>query len=282
MIPRLLFALIAPLLLTGCFITPGKFDSELTLERDGSFAFTYSGEIVFLGLSKLARMNSGNGVFEPKSCVDEASFDERECSEDELAEQRAEWEAGADERAAKNKEEARQMASFLGGIDPADPQANENLRQLLLRHKGWNKVESKGDGVFDIEFSVTGHLSHDLMFPVIEGVPTTNIFVQAILREGNQVRINAPGFSGDTGSGPSSGMMGGMAGLAALGGGDKGLEGLEELPRIDGTLTIRTTGVILANNTDEGASQTAGMQVLTWKVSSQTKQAPSALIKLGD
>src|SRR3546814_14063891 len=89
------------------------------------------------------------------------------------------------------------MASFLGVIDPADPQANENLRQLLLRHKGWTKVESKGDGVFDIEYSVTGHLSHDLMFPVIEGVPTTNIFVQTILREGDQVRINAPGFSNE-------------------------------------------------------------------------------------
>lgn len=282
MMPRLIFALIAPLVLTGCLLSPGKFTSELTLERDGSFAFAYNGEIVFLGLSKLARMNSGDEAFEPTSCVDEESFDERECSEDELAEQRAQWEAGADQRTAKNKEEARQLASFLGGIDPADPQANENLRQLLLRHKGWNKVELKGDGVFDIEYSVTGHLSHDLMFPVIEGVPTTNIFVQAILREGNQVRVNAPGFSGETGSGPASGMMGGMAGLAALGGGDKGLKGLDELPRLDGTFTIRTNGVILANNTDEGASQADGMQVLTWKVSSQTKQAPSALIKLDD
>lgn len=282
MMPRLLFALIAPLLLTSCFITPGKFESGLTLERDGSFAFTYSGEIIFLGLSKLARMDGGDDAFVPKSCIDEESFDERECSEDELAEQRAEWEAGADERAAKNKEEARKMAGFLGGIDPADPKANENLRQLLLRHKGWTKVESKGDGVFDIEYSVTGHLSHDLMFPVIEGVPTTNIFVQAILREGNQVRINAPGFSGDTGGGPSSGMMGGMAGLAALRGGDKGLEGLDDLPRLDGTFTIRTNGVILANNTDEGASQAEGMQVLTWKVSSQTTEPPSALIRLAE
>lgn len=281
MIHRLLFALAAPLLLAGCFLSPGKFTSELTLEQDGSFAFTYNGEIVFLGLSKLARMDKGTDVFAPKSCVDEESFEERECSEGELAEQRAEWEAGADERAAKNKEEARQMASFLGGIDPTDPQANENLRQLLLRHKGWTKVESKGDGVFDIEYSVAGHLSHDLMFPVIEGAPTTNIFVQAILREGNQVRINAPGFSGDTGDGPSSGMMGGMAGLAALRGGDKGLEGLDELPRLDGTFTIRTNGVILANNTDEGASQAEGMQVLTWNVSSQTKQPPTALIRLG-
>src|SRR3546814_19807377 len=80
------------------------------------------------------------------------------------------------------------------------------------------------------------------MFPVIEGVPTTNIFVQAILREGNQVRINAPGFSVDTGPGPSSGMMGGMAGLAAMRGGDKGLEGLDALPRLDGTFTLRTPG----------------------------------------
>src|SRR3546814_10230461 len=71
MMPRLLLALIAPFVLTGCLLSPGKFTSELTLEQDGSFAFTYNGEIVFLGLSKLARMNSGNEVFEPKSFVDE-------------------------------------------------------------------------------------------------------------------------------------------------------------------------------------------------------------------
>ena len=31
--------------LGGCFLTPGKFDSELVLTKGGAFAFSYEGEI---------------------------------------------------------------------------------------------------------------------------------------------------------------------------------------------------------------------------------------------
>ena len=41
-----LFALAAPLLLTGCLWGPGKFASDLTLQKDGSFVLDYRGEIV--------------------------------------------------------------------------------------------------------------------------------------------------------------------------------------------------------------------------------------------
>ena len=39
------------LLLTGCFIMPGKFTSDLVLTTDNRFSFTYEGEIVFLPLA---------------------------------------------------------------------------------------------------------------------------------------------------------------------------------------------------------------------------------------
>ena len=38
-----LFALAAPLLLTGCLWGPGKFTSDLTLKKDGSFVLDYRG-----------------------------------------------------------------------------------------------------------------------------------------------------------------------------------------------------------------------------------------------
>src|SRR4051812_19062817 len=41
-----LFAIAAPLLLTGCLWGPGKFNSNLTLSRNGSFVLDYRGEIV--------------------------------------------------------------------------------------------------------------------------------------------------------------------------------------------------------------------------------------------
>ena len=270
------------LLLTGCFITPGKFESELALNNDGTFNFSYNGEIFFLGLSQLAQMSEQAEEFEAEDCYDQETYEMRDCNEAELAEQRAEWEAAAEARVAKAKEEAEQMSKFLGGIDPSNSEATEELRQLLLRHKGWNKVESKGDGLFEIEYSVSGTLSHDLMFPVIEGIPTTNIFVQAILRDESQVRVNAPGFSAESNASPMGGMMGAMPGLAALGQPEQSPDAMEKIPAIDGTFTVRTDGEILANNTDEGATRVGDEQVFVWNISPSTQAVPTALIKLGN
>src|SRR5258707_8699496 len=43
---KCLFALVGPLLLTGCLWGPGKFTSDLTLLKNGSFILDYKGEIV--------------------------------------------------------------------------------------------------------------------------------------------------------------------------------------------------------------------------------------------
>lgn len=82
------------LILTGCFITPGKFSSELVLSSDESFSFTYEGEIFFLGLSSLAQMGAAAEEFEPDECYDDETYETRECTEAELARQRADWDAG--------------------------------------------------------------------------------------------------------------------------------------------------------------------------------------------
>lgn len=273
---------IASLALTSCFVTPGKFTSQLELEQDGSFAFTYDGEIFFLGLSELAKMGGSMGEFSADECYDD-NFDVRECTEEELAEQRSDWEERAEQKAAKAEKDAQEMAAMMGGIDPTDPEANEELRQLLLRHEGWNKVEVKGNGVFDVEFAVEGQLSHDLLFPVIEGFPSANMFVQVIKRDNNVVRVNAPGFSAQGDNSSMGSMMGGMsslAGLAALSkeGGENGAA--PEMPAMDGTFSIVTNGQILANNTDEGPQTLDAKTVLSWDIDSGTAAAPTALIKL--
>ncbi|QFT77409.1 hypothetical protein [Erythrobacter sp. THAF29] len=273
------------LILTGCFITPGKFSSELVLSSDESFSFTYEGEIFFLGLSSLAQMGAAAEEFEPDECYDDETYETRECTEAELARQRADWDAGAEARAEEAKRKAEQMSAMLGGIDPNDPQATEELRQLLLRHEGWDRVEDKGNGGFDVSYSVTGKITHDFLFPVIEGVPGTNPFVQMIIRDGKVVRINAPGFATDSGDNPMTGMMGGLAGLAAMGGGENAAmaENMPDIPQLDGTFSIVTKGdlKIRANNTDEGAQPTPTGEVLRWEISPRTKDAPTALIAFG-
>ena len=276
------------LLLTGCFITPGKFTSELVLGPDQDFTFTYDGEIFFLGLSQLAEMGESAKEFEPEACYVDNSFEERECTRNELEGQRAAWEAGAEQRAAEAAQKAEQMSALLGGIDATDPEATAQFTRLLLRQKGWDKVEDKGDGVFDVSFRLEGKLTHDFQFPVIEGVPSTNPFVQLYLRDGNVLRVNAPGFSAQNEDNPMGAMIGGLAGMAGMTAvapqeGDSG-EQMPNIPTVEGTFTIVTTGgmQIRANNTDEGANPTPMGEMLTWDISARTKAAPTALIDLGE
>jgi hypothetical protein len=279
------------LLLSGCFITPGKFTSELVLGEDREFTFSYEGEIFFLGLSQLAQMGAGEEQFEPEPCYVDGTFDERECTANEIAGQRAEWDANAQVRAAEAEQKAKQMAAMLGGIDPSDPEAVARFREILLRQKGWDRVEDKGNGVFDVSYTLTGKLTHDFQFPLIEGVPSTNPFVLVLLRDDAIVRINAPGFAAQNDDNPMGAMMGGMAGLAGLAamgaqeGAEEGGEGqppMPDFPTPEGTFTIVTTGAmrIRANNTDEGPNPTPTGEMLVWEIGQGTKTAPTALIDL--
>ena len=45
-VSKLMLALAAPLLLTGCLWSPGKFGSTLALQKNGRFVLDYRGEIV--------------------------------------------------------------------------------------------------------------------------------------------------------------------------------------------------------------------------------------------
>ena len=279
---RLLLVLLAPLLLTGCLLSPGKFTSELALLKGGAFSYTYKGEIQMLALSKLAEMGAKEKEeFEASDCYADNGVDTRPCSANEIAAQKAEWDANADIRRMKRDEEAKQFKAMMGGVDPSSPEAAEELAKNLERQKGWNKVVHRGDGLFDVDFSLDGTLTHDFAFPMIEGMPVGSSFVTVIVRKDGKIRIDAPGFAAQGAGNPWQGMMGGMMGLAQMG--QNGSEG-EQMPQIvmpEGSFTVRTDGEILANNTDEGASRDAGMKVLEWNISPRTEQAPTALIDIG-
>jgi len=278
----------AALMLSGCFMSPGKFTSELAITGPDTFTFSYEGEIFFLGLSKLAQMGAAaDETFKPDACYDSETFEEHECSEEELAKQRADWDAGAAERKAKAEKDAKQMAAIMGGIDPSDPKAADELVKLLSRQKGWDRVVSKGNGVFEVSYRANGTMGADFMFPMIEGFPPINPFVQVFQRKGGQVRINAPAFAVQnndaTGLGAMMG-MGSLAGLAAMGASESGnpdeAAAFKSIPQMDGTFTVRAApGMrILANNTDEGPQATTAGQALVWKIDARSTQAPTALI----
>jgi hypothetical protein len=277
-----LVATVAALALAACVVSPGKFEATLDLRRDGTFTFSYTGEIYLLALSKLAEMSAEEAQqYVETPCYDDGTFEERACTEEELAEQRAAWEQQAESRREQAEREAEQMRQFLGGIDPADPAAAEELAARLRRQEGWKRVEYRGDGLFDVEFSLSSRLGHDFVFPTIERFPTANSFVIANLRQGGSVRIEAPGFTGQSSNPYQSMMMAGAASSFPVATGAQDPAAPPAMPEMEGTFRVVTDGRILANNTDEGPITGPSGQVLEWNVNPRTQAAPMALIQLG-
>lgn len=276
---RRLGAMLVVLLLGACMLLPGKFASDLVLRRDGTFSYAYKGEIHLLALSKMAAeersKSQGNAAFEPSTCYGEQSGEERECSSEEITEQKRQWEEGlaasrADATEKKKSEEAM-MKSMLGGIDPSDPRAAQEFAERLRRQRGWKSVIDKGDGRFEVEYAITGKLDHDFTFPTIEKFPMITPFVSLIRRSDGTVRIDAPAFSSSATSSP-------MMGMAAASASEK--SGADGMPTLDGVLTLITDGEILANNTDEGPVAAPGGRKLEWKVNARTAAAPTALVRI--
>lgn len=241
-------------MLTGCFMVPGKFDSEMELSADGSFTYSYDGEIYLLGLTQLAEMS---GEFDDASdasdgpCYDYNDYtDDGDEISDPADEAGSEVEAAADEietaettvqsalyrnepverectaeelaerldaeasRVARRQTEMEQMSALFGGVNPSDPDAGSEIAERLKRQYGWEQVDYIGGGKFDVEFRIASRMTHDFAFPMIEGMTSAQPFVHAYRRNG-AVRIDAPGFA------PGPGQSG-----AGIGGGNLGLLGL--------------------------------------------------------
>ena len=265
------------LLMTGCMLAPGKFVSELVLMRDGTFSYSYDGEIHLLSMSQLSQMGQSiaEGEFAAETCYDDDTYEERECTADELAQQRADYDQRMADKKRTDDEEARKMSEMFGGIDPTDPASGDELAKRIERQAGFDKVTHKGNGLFEVSFRVSGRLDHDFVFPTFERLPVANFFIYAGRRDDGSVRIDAPGFTGQPAGNPMQAMMGGMN----QGSGNGDLP--PGMPTPDGTFSIVTDGEILANNTDEGAVADPRGRKLSWAIDRSTAAAPTALIALG-
>lgn len=271
-----LFAIAATALLSACFLAPGRFDSSLDLRNDGQFTFTYDGEIHMLALSKLAQ-ESGAADFQANPCYDDDSGVEYDCTASEIADQKKAWEQSEQERIDRKKREASQMSTVLGGIDPSDPKAADEIAERLRRQEGWKRVDYKGDGLFAVEFALTGTLSHDFTFPTLERFPMANPFVQLSLRQDGTVRLDAPALVSNP-AGPMQMMA--MGQMGSLNADTKG----PALPKTSGTFTVTTDGTVLSNNTDQGPQTAVNGKTLRWTIGGASvgsaESAPMALIQL--
>ncbi len=277
---------LACLALSGCLLQPGNFASTLDLRKDGSFTFSYKGQIFMLALSKLANqaMKSDEvGEFVQQPCQGD-DLKERPCTAAEIAEQKRKWEEDKQTKLEQDKQNKEALRAMMGGADPNDPKAGQALAEELKRQAGWRQVTYSGDGLFEVDFQITSKLTHDFAFPTLETLPMDDYFVLVARRQDGTARINAPGFSAQGAGNPLTAMMAGLATMGTADAANKGKgtkpETAPPVPQLDGTFRIVTDGQILANNTDEGPRAGAGGQILQWTVNQRTQAAPTALVKL--
>lgn len=173
-------AVVAPFILVGCVLVPGKFASTLHIATDRSFAFTYQGEVIAIDLAgemaKIGAMGRATGDADTDTDTDGISLDD-------IAFQDAE---GADKQA---KADARFRA----------------IADALRKEPGYRSVEYKGDGLFAIDYATRGSLTHGFVYPYNIDAEVIFPFVVVELRGRDQVRVKAPAF-GET---DTAGGMGG-------------------------------------------------------------------------
>jgi hypothetical protein len=171
---QILFALVAPLLLGACLLTPGKFDSTLDIRADRSFTFTYKGEVVALDMAK----EMGKGMPSTDSAPDEGNNDD--------ASPDASPDASA---AADNETKMKAMA------------------EALSKESGYRSARYVGNSTFLIDYEVRGTLDHGFVYPFNVDAEIVFPFIVVELRGADMVRMKAPGYAN---SDNKKGGMGGM------------------------------------------------------------------------
>jgi hypothetical protein len=277
---KMLVALAAPVLLTGCLWGPGKFASELTLKKDGSFVLDYRGEIViqlppdadevgkpwtpamarcFVRQSSVIQ-NSPSVVVAPPPPKPPAT---RPCTRDETAVQKREYE----ERAGSQRKQSEDMAKVFG-LPGLDDESNRAFAAKLMKYAGYRSVAYRGKGVFDIDYHMEGSAKQDFIFPAFPDDKLLIPFVALRRRSDGSVLVTAPAFTG--GAGP----LGAGAAAADM------AKRQGPVSRAEGRFTIVTDGEILTNNSEDGPSAGPRGRQLHWDVSASSSNIPEALIRL--
>jgi len=261
---RKLFALAAPLLLTGCLWGPGKFASDLTLKKDGSFVLDYRGEIVLQLPPDAAAVPPWTDDMAACSVSDGKEMHQTPCSKEQLARQKSDYQKRA---ADKAKENEGMMKAF--GLPGLDDESNRAFAAKLMKYAGWRSVSYRGKGVFDVDYHFEGRATQDFLFPALPDNDLIVPFVAIRRRADRSVLVTAPAFTG--GAGP----MAARAGAAAASQMKDG-----PVSRAEGRFTVITDGEVLTNNSEDGAAPHPIGRQLHWDVGPASSKIPETLIRL--
>jgi hypothetical protein len=276
-----LFLLAAPLFLTGCLWGPGKFASDLTLRKDGSFVLDYRGEIVLQmpdevrnpdpWTASMARCYKDGAAtsetdpesFEPRTATDGA-MEERPCTAGELAKLKSQHQQRAAEKRKANTDTAKAF-----GLPGLDDESNHAFAAKLMKYDGWRSVRYRGNGTFDVDYHLEGRATQDFIFPAIPDNDLVVPFIAIRRRTDGSVLVTAPAMIG--GAGP----LAARAGAAAAGAIKDG-----PVSKANGRLTIITDGEILTNNSEDGAAAHPLGKQVRWDVTSASTKIPETLVRL--
>jgi hypothetical protein len=283
---KMLAVAVAPLMLSGCLWGPGKFMSNLALNKSGTFVLDYKGEVVLQmpddkgtppdpWSDKMLKCFK-DGRIETTTMTDMISDDDQEAGEDarpctaaEIAKARSDYEKQAAESAAKKRQESEQMAKLFG-LPGSDDASNRRFAANLMKYQGWRSVSYKGKGVFDVDYHVEGRLTQDYAFPLMPDTDLIIPFITLRRRTDGSVMVSAPALTG--GSGPFS------ARAKMLGLPDKGSDG--PVSRAEGRFTVTTDGEILTNNSEDGPTASPGGRQVHWDVGAGSTKIPEMLVRL--
>ncbi|MEJ7933267.1 hypothetical protein WG907_03230 [Sphingobium sp. AN558] len=246
-------ALAAAMLLSGCLVTPGRFESALDIRADRSFTFSYKGEIIASDVGKDAMTS---GAVEPTA--DDGSAKSLESAYDDAQMFRI---ADADRQEtfgdAKTQDDSAQMQAIAAA---------------LVKEKGFRSARYLGQHKFAIDYAISGRLTHAFLFPFNIDAQIILPFIAVELRGDDKVRVKAPGFSNgfDKSQGP------------AMGAGGPGEDAAKAL---DGVFTLTTDAEIISQNQEDGASSIPAGQAQTgkqirWRITPLTSDAPTATLRL--
>ena len=272
------------LLLSACFVLPGKFAATLDLRKDGHFTYTYNGQIVILGLTKLAEMamaQKPKPEFAPSACYKKDGETERDCTPAEVTAQMKDWQAAQTAQAEKDARDKEMIVKALGGIDPTDPKAAADIAARLSGQAGFKRVTYMGNGRYDVDYAISGVLAYDYQFPTIERMmPQVIPFIVLNKRSNGEVRIDSPLMQQAALSMPGGNMAQVFSQMVGMDKDGKRAEAAKDFPVVDGHFTLFTDGVILSNNTEHGAKTVPGGKQLDWDINFMTPISPMALIGL--
>ena len=255
---------------------PGRFVSALDVRKDGAFSFSYKGEIIF-------EMPGGEQFPDKKL---EVWDDQRAycglsaqgvavlCSSQDIAAQKRDWEADRKFPQATVDSDTAQFIKIFG-IDPRNENSFLLFAEELKKQKGWKHVKYLGNGVFDVEYAVSGRLEHDFMFPIFPKFNMVDPFVIIRVAEKGALHIETPALPGGT-----------TRALASLLDDKPLFRGVPGAWRTFGEFTLTTDAVIESQNSGSviieetgGTAGTASRKV-SWTINEKTTHPADVRLKL--